>query len=335
MSELTSVVDIPRDYWGRPKIIPPNGGNPVAYTRCTTFVGAIEDTYNLAKWQQRMVALGLARRADLLLSVTAHPDDKGELDRVCEAAREAAAASAAATTGTALHSLTETLDRGHELPALPAGAKASLDAYGAATKDLRHVHIERFTVLDALQIGGTPDRVVEFEGQRYIADLKTGSIDFGALKIAAQLAVYSRSWLYEPDGTRTAHEASTTRGIVIHLPATDDPAGANCELHWIDLEQGWEAVKANKQVRELRKIKFAQLTKPFGPVDQPSLRLEKRDETKAADRAHAEIERIKSLIDNCATADLVRAVWASNEASWTDALTTYAKSRIAALPAAS
>jgi hypothetical protein len=38
---------------------------------------------------------------------------------------------------------------------------------------------------------------VEYGGKRYIADLKTGSIEWGTLKIAAQLAVYARSHTYD------------------------------------------------------------------------------------------------------------------------------------------
>lgn len=336
-AELSTVTpEVGRDRWGRPLVVPPNGGKPVAYTRCTTFVGAIEDTYNLQKWMQRMVAIGLSRRSDLLLSVAAHREDKRELDKICEAAREAAAATAAATTGTALHALAEALDRGQELPALPAGAKASLDKYAEATADLKSIYIERFTVLDSLQVAGTPDRVVEYEGERYIADLKTGSIDFGAMKIAAQLAVYARSYLYDiATGEREPHGASTTRGIVIHLPATDDPAEAKCKLHWIDLESGWEAVKANKTVRDIRKIKFEQLTSPFGKPPRPSLRLEKAEVEKAAEASLIDLEQLTRMIHGCDTADQVRALWADNEASWTDDLTQIAKAHIESLPAAS
>lgn len=332
---VTPPPKIARDRWGRPLVTPPNGGKAVAYTRCTTFVSAIEDTFNLQKWLIRQTALGLAQRSDLLLAVTAHRNDKRELDKICEQAKEAAAASAKATTGTALHSLTEALDRGQELPALPAGAQASIDAYAAATKELKAVAIESFTVLDSLQVAGTPDRVVEYGGERYIADIKTGSIDYGILKIAAQLAVYARGQLYDiTTGERSTHGASTTRGVVIHVPSTDDPAEAKAELWWIDLEAGWQAVLANRQVRELRKTKFAQITSPFGHAERPSLRLEKKDQAKAEARAASTADRIRASIDASRTPDEVRAVWASWEAEWTDELTKYAGARVADLEAA-
>lgn len=247
---LASTVEpIPRDRWQRPLVIPRGGGKPVAYTRCTTYVGCLEDTYNLARWQQRMVALGLASRPDLLLAVSAHRDDKQQLNRICADAQEAAAAHAAATTGTALHALTDQLDRGIPLGVIPEAYQKDLAEYARVTAVLTPVEIEAFTVLDALQIGGTPDRVVEFQGTRYIADVKTGSIEFGIGKIAMQLAVYSRSSLYNPaTGERTSQQVDQNNAIVIHLPAGE----GRCELHWVNIAAGWEAVHLATKVRAWR-----------------------------------------------------------------------------------
>ena len=313
MTIVTPPPTIARDRYGRPMVVPPAGGKPVAYTRCTSYIDVIEDKFNLQKWMQRMVALGLASRPDLLLSVTAHRDDKKQLDRICDDAREASAASAAATTGTALHALTELIDRGDTLPVIPDTATADLNAYRTATADLKAVHIEQFCVLDTLQIGGTPDRVVSYQGRRYIADIKTGSsVDWGALKIAMPLAIYARSHTYHP-GTheRGIHEADTRRGIVIHLPA----GTATCTLHWVDLDVGWEAVKVATKVREQRRIKAADLYTPFGPTLTPAKRID-----------------LYAAIDRCLTADGVRNLWAEHADEWTDDLTAHATAHITTLP---
>jgi hypothetical protein len=80
--------------------------------------------------------------------------------------------------------------------------------------------VERFTVLDDLKIGGTHDRTVRYQGRQYISDLMTGSIEYGALKIAMQLAVYSRSVLYDHRTfERTPLDVDQERALVIHLPA--------------------------------------------------------------------------------------------------------------------
>ena len=339
MSIITNTApEISRDRYGRPLVVPQGGGKPVPYTRCTTYIDCLEDKFNLQKWMQRMVALGLATRPDLLLSVSAHPEDKKQLDKICDDAREAAGSSAKATTGTALHALTEIPDRGGQLPVLPANYKASIDAYVAATAPLKAVAIEQFLVLDTLKIGGTTDRIVEYGGETYIADIKTGSIEWGALKIAMQLAVYARSWAYDiGTAERTPTGVSTNRGLIIHLPSVDDPADATCTLHWVDLEAGWQAVQVAAQVREKRSLKFKDLTQPFvadEPV-RPSLHLEKRDDAKAAaDTAH-ELEQLERMIRGCPTRDDVLALWAKHKATWTDHLTDVAKDHVAGLDVAS
>jgi len=336
---VTPEPTIGRDRWGRPMVVPPNGGKPVAYRRATTYIKVIEDTYNLGQWMQRMVALGLASRPDLLLSVSAHRDDKKALNKIVDDAREAAAASAAATTGTALHALTELIDRGQDLPAgLPDTAKASLEAYRVATAPLKAKHIERFTVLDTHQVGGTPDRVVEVGGESYIADVKTGSIEYGALTIAMQLAIYSRAWLYDiATHERSAHGASTTRGLIIHLPADPekwaDPTKAECHLHWVDLEAGWDAVKVAAQIWEQRKRKFADLTEPFtGPPGRPSLHAAKAEETREAGAVAEQVAKLERMIRACNSADEIRALWSVHASQWDDHLTAVARDHIQKLP---
>jgi hypothetical protein len=310
---------IQRDRYGRPLVVPPGGGKAVPYTRCTTFIDVIEDKFNLNVWSQRMVALGLASRPDLMLSIAAHKDDKKELNRIIESAKEAAAASAAATTGTALHALTELVDRGETIPVIPPEYQADLASYEAATASLKATHIEEFCVLDTLKIGGTPDRIVEFNGARYIADIKTGSIEWGTLKIAMQLAVYARSKTYDVATTeRGIHGAETTRGLIIHLPA----GKAECQLHWVDLEAGWYAVNVAKQVREQRNLSFGQLTTRFDPDEKPrsSLHAEK-----------AEQERLLGQIQKAGDPDSIRALWGASTHVWTDDLTEAARQRIATL----
>jgi len=314
---VAPAMDIRRDRWGRPLVTPPGGGKPVAYTRCTTFVGTIEDTYNLSKWQQRMVALGLSDRRDLQLAVAAHREDKQKLNGICEDAIEAAKGHAAATTGTALHAITETHDRGNSVGILPDDAQADLDAYVTATKDLKPLHIEQFMVQDPLKIGGTPDRICRYsDGKRYVTDLKTGSLDFGYLKIAAQLAVYARSLPYDVESGKRMepHGADLERGIVVHLPA----GSATCNLYWVDLLTGWEVVRLCRQVREKRSLPASAVFSPVGgpvaltPITPPPTPL-------------------AELLFACASPDAVRALWREHAADWTDELTEFAKRHITAL----
>ena len=54
---------------GPPPIIPPDGGEPVAYTRVSTLAKALDDLNNLMAWKARKTAEGLVRRPDLLTRV--------------------------------------------------------------------------------------------------------------------------------------------------------------------------------------------------------------------------------------------------------------------------
>jgi hypothetical protein len=244
------MTDVPRDRWQRPLIIPPDGGRPQPYARWSSYGDVLEDRYNLEKWKVRTAAVGLADRPDLLLSVAAHRDDKRKLDGLCEQALEAAKGTSAATTGTALHKLTEAVDAGVPLPTLPPSAAADLDAYRAATAGLKVVAVEQFVVCDEIRAAGTFDRVVEVDGTRYVADIKTGDVKWGIGKIAVQLAGYSRSVAYDPsDGSRTDLDVDQDRALVIHLPQGE----AVCSLLWVDIVQGWSGVLMARQVREWRK----------------------------------------------------------------------------------
>lgn len=331
MSVMETVQPQPeRDRWGRPMVVPPDGDHAVAYTRCTTYVGCIEDTYNLSKWQMRMVALGLSTRPDLLLSVAAHREDKKTLDRICADAQEAAKAHAGATTGTALHALTERMDRGLEVGVVPDEYLADLVAYAQATQALSAVSIEQFSVNDELRIGGTPDRVVTYNGRRYIADLKTGGITFGYLKIAAQLAVYSRSTPYDvtTNERMEPHGADTERGIVIHLPA----GTGTCTLHWIDLQAGWEAVRVARDVRAMRALPYRDLLAEFTDP-MPSLSVQEELQAPGlptAPNMDAQI-RLAAQVKACTNDEQVRALWAQHASDWNEDLTELAKAHIAAL----
>jgi hypothetical protein len=307
---ITTVHDIPRDRFMRPLVKPPTGGKPVAYTRCTTFVGCLEDTYNLSRWQQRMVALGLAERPDLMLQIAStDPADKNALNDVCDKAMEHAKAHAAATIGTALHALCERIDRGQPLGVIPKEYEADIAAYIDATKQMESVHIEQFCVLDNLRIGGTPDRVVQVNGKRYIADIKTGDITYGLGKIEMQLAVYAHSKGYNHGADKPRFDLGDIDpnvGIVIHLPA----GTGTCELVPVDIAAGWNAVALAHEVRQWRQTKRGPVPMPWATTDGPAL---------------------ADLIAIAKDPDAIRELWAQHHAIWTEELTELARARTAEL----
>lgn len=292
-------VEIPRDRFGRPMILPPSGrGKRVAYRRCTTFVGCLEDTYNLMAWKCRQVAYGMGQRKDLVLAAAAaDPTDKRKLNEIAEKATEHAQASASATTGTALHALTERVDRGQPLGVVPSEYAPDIEAYRKATELIDFVGIETFRVHDSWKVAGTADRIGRLPGSNLLTifDIKTGSIDFPH-KMAMQLAMYARSVPYDIGADKRATDedmfggkVDPNRGVIIHLPAGE----GRCDLYEIDLNAGWEACLIAKNVWAWRGVK--DLTRLIEDAAQPR-------------PAPATWE---SLIASAATVDRLRELWSA------------------------
>ncbi|MFC0623816.1 hypothetical protein [Kribbella deserti] len=338
--------ELPRDQWGRPLITPPEGGEPVAYQRVTTFVGALEDTYHLNLWSQRMVVLGMAARRDLQLAALAisDPNDryaKRNLNDIAKQAKDAAAGSAKATIGTALHSYTERIDKGEPLGNVPEEYVPDLNAYRAITEGLESVGIEGFCVNDGLRVGGSYDRIYRFTqeflaayearhgkrlmtpdgdlvepGDALIGDVKTGNIDLGMGKICMQLGTYANSEDYDHTvGRRTPLLGNPSRewGVVVHLPAG---AGA-ARLVWADIASGWTVASTlARGVHDWRKRK--DLAHDFA-----SLTVTKAPEASLVD-----------LIRAAPSYDALVALYAQNASSWTPGLTALASTRKKELGAA-
>jgi hypothetical protein len=144
--------------------------------RVSTLVKEVEtDSHNLDKWKQRQVLIGAARRGDLITAVKAMgaPDpmtgwtreQKKLQDELVDKATEAAKDTDGAITGTAMHTLTERVDRGEPLDVVAAGLPAvvgqGLRSY-AALRELngwRNIEIERTVECEELEVRGTFDRV--------------------------------------------------------------------------------------------------------------------------------------------------------------------------------
>ena len=247
--------EAPKDRWGRYLITSPDGKQR-SYTRVTTIAKATSDEGALKAWSNRMVATGLVRRSDLLAAASTKLDDKGALSKICDQAIEAAGAHSRANLGTALHALTEQIDLGRT-PEILDNLTRDIDAYRAAIKahgiTFVRDHIEQVVINDSLEYAGTLDRVVEYNGTRYIADLKTGAdLSYAWREIACQLAMYADAEHCYDWRTSTRSDmptVNTDRGIVIHLPA----GTGRCELYFVDLHAGRYGYQLAINVRNWRK----------------------------------------------------------------------------------
>lgn len=243
-----------------------------AHTRVTTFIDVLDDKSNLMAWGKRKVLQGAALDPKLLNDVLTYDeqekDGKDALNRRAEAAATLAGSKEKADKGTHLHGLSELVDEGKELPnGISFGDVIDMDAYKKRTvPHLTITHMERLVVNAQYKCAGTPDRVSRWTGdtplvapdgyvftstENIITDLKTGSVEYGGLKMAMQLAIYANSELYDHEtGAREALENINLKwGIIMHLPA----GSGECFLYWADLTLGWAAVAIAYEVREIRK----------------------------------------------------------------------------------
>lgn len=246
---------LPRDQWDRPLIIPPGGGDPVAYRRASTVAEVLPDQTGLSKWRARLQAEGLAKRPDLTQAI--HTADRKEMAAILEEAFLYAGGGVAAKNGETLHRLTELLDNGGETPqGLPDNIKAMIDAYQKAMADWEVLDSERFVVQDAIQTAGTYDLRLRHKpsGMVVIGDKKTSQkMDHHVLKTPAQVAVYASGVWYDLDGDRTPHGADRDWGVFVWLPWTDEARTAMCEVVPMDLRLGREIIKEARKVEKFRK----------------------------------------------------------------------------------
>lgn len=249
-----------------------------SWTRATTLASTLADRYALERWGNRNVVLGIAARPDLYaLAASCTPEDKDQLGAIVDQAQEAAKARSGANLGTALHRLTERIDRG-EILDVPGEWKPDIDAYCKTLADA-HISIlpewiERVVINPAVEAAGTIDRMVYLDGKFTIADLKTGAnaVDYGMGDIAVQLAIYANSthaWKgdadavprdqwgryklphpqEDPDVYEALPDINLDRALVIHLPVGE---GA-CTLHEVDIKAGRQAIDLALAVRAWRK----------------------------------------------------------------------------------
>lgn len=189
-------------------------------------------------------------------------DFKRAMDTLADEAFELGGGREKAQKGTDIHDLCALavqegidavgakLEAGEITPADLADVEAFLDALrrlGAKVID-----VERVIVNDELKVAGRLDYILMLKlpgaqrASRYVADLKTGRVDYGTGKIAMQLGQYSDGVGYDLNThEREDLKINRTKAILIHLPA----GTAKATVHIADLGA---ARRGNKLAAEVR-----------------------------------------------------------------------------------
>lgn len=226
--------------------------------RMTNFIKAVEDTYNLNRWECRNVAIGIAKCEDLREMVIAtRPDDKDGLNKICDLAKDQAGGNAKARSGTARHGVIERILRGEmTIDEVPLPLRLDIAACLAAFDDagIEVLDVERYVLHPDLLVAGRYDARVSFGSKPMKLDVKTGSLDFSGVSIAAQLYGYaSAPYRYDPKAEKAtpAEECDTESAIVAHVPAGE----GRCTLYFVDLSVGRDAFELAEKVRAVRRRK--------------------------------------------------------------------------------
>lgn len=208
------------DRYGRYKLLHPDTGKKVTWTRATTFAKSIQDTFALSQWAQRMTLKGASLRPDIVAAVSTLEvkKDKDRVNALVEDAKKAAGDKVAANLGTAVHSFTEDRDKALVgMPVkdreVPGRLRPTVDAYEEliASFGLEPVPglIEFTTAVKQYEICGTSDRVYRvtrditfklngrtltlYAGEYIVGDVKTGAdLSYGWMEICIQLAIYAQ-----------------------------------------------------------------------------------------------------------------------------------------------
>jgi hypothetical protein len=251
--------EIKRDRWGRPMVPNPlPDGKPAPHQRPSSIASKIADTYALTLWKQRMTAIGVASRPDLVaLAHALDPDDAGDkkqLDEVVKTAMEVAGSQRGANLGTAIHAYCRQVNAGTD-PQVMDIHKPTIDAYRALLERHQIVPkiLERFVVWSERQIAGSCDIYGEIDGRLAVIDIKTGQHNpakFSMVEYSAQLACYANArHLWDGETAEALPEIDTEVGYLIWLPSGGDQA----ELIRVDITKGRRYVDLALEVADAHK----------------------------------------------------------------------------------
>lgn len=262
---------------GSPAVMLPDRSKRVRYSRPSGAGKLLDDTTALDKWKIRTALLGAANDKSIIPQVVAANGDKKVLNAIADTALEKGNVKVGADWGTALHTMTEQLDRGERsLDEFPEEQRQRMVEYHECLGryGLKPIleYIEVGIVQDVLRFAGTADRIMEatleietphgppiMPGDLVGCDVKTNSSDlkFALLGYEIQSALYfgRDSQLYDteaeirspmPDGLRRDW------GFIIHLPSD----GEGCDLVWLDLERGQRGAELSRMVKDWRAEKI-------------------------------------------------------------------------------
>lgn len=333
---------IERNENGAPMIIPPDGGDPVPYTRASSLGAYLTDDRFLLTWKLRNLAVALGRYKDLADQCAVEPYTTGFaeperliksasgkiLDGLIERALDRVLIDERADRGTVVHHVTEQDYEGF----VPVSVITELAAFNEwlAINAVRRVGSEIFVVNDELKVAGTFDHLFYINGfGLIIGDTKNGR-NANPLGFGCQFADYSRSFVYDPEtGERISLQDYVIReygfdpgpvnqdvALLLSLKAAQDGGVGELKVSEVDINWGYELCKLAAAVRDARN-------------DTASKVLQSKT-LKHVKGAAAKKLAQQALLDRLAAAtsrDELLVIWRQYRPIWNDELTAASQAR--------
>lgn len=277
-------------------LFPPEGGPRVAYSRCSTLAKDIDKPSDgLFKYYQANAMLGLATNPSLLSRVKAivakggnWDSEKGALKEIAETAETIGGATNKADRGTSIHDFCEAVETDTlDWSLVPEELKGPIEGYHEDIVSSPHIKFlarETFVSVNVpmktpvgnafiLRAAGSADRIIELDGTRKMADIKTGKDDQFRMGVSGQLALYVEGQIYQDAQVRqnvpwadfypnsdgkaefATHDCDYDEAIMLHCPQQPDDWG---KWKWrvlrVPLDRGRQIVRCGQWARKLRYV---------------------------------------------------------------------------------
>lgn len=233
----------------------------------TTVAKIVSDSYNIQKWHERMVGMGVTIDSNLRENIAANVDDKERLNDLCEDAKKVAKAHHAADRGTQMHRVLELVLLDQEDKLMTEQQRADAEVL-KRTLDRYHLTpyqkmAEQFVAWPHYTVAGRFDAILETANNDLIlTDLKSGPNAVAyPQSTCAQLALYARaphvsatinqkgSQDVVTEWTEMPGRLDRSKAFVLLVP----PDAEIGTLHELDIEHGWAAAQLALRLIEWRK----------------------------------------------------------------------------------
>lgn len=252
-----------------------HNGKAIRCTGATTVAKVAANSYNLERWSERMVALGVMQDANLRENVAINAENRRALDTFTQQAKEIAGAFKNRDRGSQMHHALQMVLTGQDHRLLTPQLRSDADRLARAldTHKLTPVadRVEQFILYPQHAIAGRYDCILETpSGDWVLVDLKSSrNAVLYPQSTCTQLAIYRNAPLSSVNVDHKFSEGGddvcvvednnwdTTLSDRLHpdiaYVLVCEPDADEAEMWTVDIGHGWEAAQLAFQVLNWRR----------------------------------------------------------------------------------